>query len=243
MSKADQHEPSGHISDEQAVFLNEWQTYRKVVDHNYMFHQEVYAHLHRILLEQPVQPFRFLDIACGDASATINALRGTSITHYYGVDLSKPALEIARGSLSALDCPVTLENRDFVEALVDWRDPVDVIWIGQSLHHLVTPAKLAFMREIRRVLSEPGVFLIWEPTLLEGEDRDGWIARFDRVSRPLWSALSEAEWTAMLSHSRIADYQESSSRWLSLAREAGFNSARELFVAPTALARVYVFTA
>jgi SAM-dependent methyltransferase len=236
-----QPESSTYGPDEQTVFLNQWQTYRKVIAHNYMFHREVYGLLHRILLDDFMKPFRFLDIACGDASATINALRGTSIKHYYGIDISKPALAIARESLAALGCSVTLENRDFVEALAEWRIPVDVIWIGQSLHHLLTPAKLALMREVRRMLRESGVFLIWEPTTIEGEDRDGWVRRFETVSRPLWSSLSEVEWIAMLSHVRAADHPESSLRWLSLAHEAGFSSAREIFVAPTALARVYLF--
>jgi SAM-dependent methyltransferase len=241
MTNHGQPESLKHGPDEQALFLDQWQTYRKVIVHNYMFHREVYDLLHRTLIEDVVKLFRFLDIACGDASATINALRGTSIRHYYGIDISKPALAIARKSLAALGCSVTLENRDFVEALAEWRDPVDVIWIGQSLHHLVTPAKLALMQEVRRVLRESGVFLIWEPTTIEGEDRDGWVTRFETVSRPLWSSLSEVEWTAMLSHIRAADHPESSSRWLSLAHEAGFSSAREIFVAPTALARVYLF--
>ncbi len=99
------------------------------------------------------------------------------------------------------------------------------------------------MRDVRSVLRCPGIFLIWEPTTIEEEDRDGWVARFETVSRARWSALSGDEWTAMLTHVRAADYPESSSRWLSLGHEAGFQNARELFIAPTGLARVYSFQA
>ena len=51
-----------------ALFEREWLTYRKMVDNNYTFHREAYGELHRVLADDAVQPFRFLDIACGDAS-------------------------------------------------------------------------------------------------------------------------------------------------------------------------------
>ncbi len=137
-----------------ALFQREWQTYRKVVDNNYMFHREVYGAMHRVLVEERSGPYRFLDIGCGDASATVGALLNTSVSHYYGVDLSAPALALARDALQALDCPFTLTRSDFVEALSGWSEPrVDVIWIGQSLHHLQGDAKLAFMRQLLSSLS------------------------------------------------------------------------------------------
>ena len=78
------------------VFQDEWQVYRKMVDENYLFHREAYAALHDILTEESDLPFRFLDIACGDASATVGALRKTAVAHYHGIDLSTPALDLAR---------------------------------------------------------------------------------------------------------------------------------------------------
>ena len=70
-----------------ALFQQQWQLYRKFVDNNYFYHREVYGQLHRILVEEAVQPFRFLDIACGDARATVDALKGTRVAHYHGIDV------------------------------------------------------------------------------------------------------------------------------------------------------------
>ena len=64
-----------------ALFQHLWQLYRKFVDNNFFYHREVYARLHRILVDEAVQPFRFLDIACGDARATVEALKGTRVAH------------------------------------------------------------------------------------------------------------------------------------------------------------------
>src|SRR5436190_492829 len=169
-------------------FRVEWPTYRKVIDNNYMFHREIYERLRGLLADEAPRPFRFLDLACGDASATVGALRGTLISQYHGIDISGPALEIARRALAVLACRVRLEQRDLLAALACWREPFDVAWIGQSLHHFRAPEKLELMRAIRRIVGGDGLFLIWEPTCLSGEDREDWVDRFE-ASRPLWSAL------------------------------------------------------
>jgi SAM-dependent methyltransferase len=91
------------------LFQYQWQLYRKFVDNNYFYHREVYGQLHRILVDEVVQPFRFLDIACGDARATVETLRGMRVAHYYGIDLSQAALELASKALKLLGCPVTLD--------------------------------------------------------------------------------------------------------------------------------------
>jgi SAM-dependent methyltransferase len=226
-----------------SFFEQQWQIYRKFVDNNYFYHREVYCQLHRILVDEVDRPFRFLDIACGDARATVDALKGTQVAHYYGIDLSQTALDLARESLAALACPVTLDHRDFVEVLRDRSEPVDVVWIGLSLHHLLAPAKLTLMREIRSVVGERGLFLIYENTSPDDEDRDAWLLRWERQSQPLWTALTPEDYEAMRAHVRANDFPETTSRWHSLGHEAGFDRVRELFVSPTDLFRMYCFEA
>ena len=125
-----------------AIFQREWRLYRIIVDHNYLFHREACGRLRQVLLKGAARPFRFLDLACGDASATAGALKGMEIASYCGVDLSADALDLAGAALADVDCPISLHEGDFVEALADWAEPVDVIWVGLSLHHLRAPAKL-----------------------------------------------------------------------------------------------------
>ena len=52
------------------------------------------------------------------------------------------------------------------------REPVDVVWIGLSLHHLRTAEKLAVLRAIRTILGEDGHLFIYEATSPDSEDRD-----------------------------------------------------------------------
>jgi len=80
------------------MFEKNWQRYRTVMANNLMYHREVYSELHRIIINEAPRPFRFLDIACGDASCTVKCLKGTAVASYHGIDLSQPALDLARTS-------------------------------------------------------------------------------------------------------------------------------------------------
>lgn len=86
-------------SDEQAMFNRQLAIYRQIVGANLMFHREVYTLLRTLLRDQIQRPFSFLDIACGDASASAAAFRYSSIARYYGIDLSSASLEIAKEEL------------------------------------------------------------------------------------------------------------------------------------------------
>jgi len=97
------------------------------------------------------------------------------------------------------------------------------------------------MRKVERLLPPDGLFLIWEPTCFEGEDREGWMERF-RQMRPQWPAISDEEFADFDSHHRASDYAETASAWKGMAGEAGFEQAEELFTAPNQLARVYLFS-
>lgn len=239
-------EPTGTAQDplrpRHELFQRQWQIYRILVAENYLFHREVAARLRQVLLEEAPRSFRFLDLACGDASAVATALYGAPIASYHGVDLSAAALALAAENLAVLDCPVTLEQRDFAAAVRDWPKQEDVVWIGLSLHHLPTAGKLEVMRAVRRIVGESGLFLIYEDACPDGESREAWLARWD-AQRPLWTAYDDDAWQAITSHVHDEDFPESDSGWRTLGREAGFGQVDQLFAAPTDLLRMYRFRA
>jgi SAM-dependent methyltransferase len=185
---------------------------------------------------------RFDSAGALDASVTVEALMGTQIAHYYGIDFSQAALDLARNNLESLACPITLDNSDFVEAVRDLPRPADVAWIGLSLHHLLTPAKLALMCRMRSIVGDSGLFLIYEDASPDGEDRDAWLLRWDG-QKPTWTTFTSEEWDAITAHVHSADFPETTSQWHSLGCEAGFSKVRELFVSPTDLFRMYCFEA
>jgi SAM-dependent methyltransferase len=226
--------------DSQAMFNKHLATYRKIVGENLMFHHEVYGLLHNLLSQEMLKPFTFLDIACGDAVASAAALKGSAIDHYYGIDLSLQSLELARESLKALPCPVDLRCCDFVEAMADWSEAVDVVWIGMSLHHLQSEGKVRLMKNVHDTLTQNGLFLIWEPTPLDGESRVEWLDRFSTY-RIVWGAITDEEFATMLAHMTLADFPESADTWKAMGRQAGFSNAEQIFLMPNRLGRVFQF--
>jgi hypothetical protein len=226
---------------DQSYFLTGWRIYRKVLDLNYMQHREVYDTLRDAVSAAP-PGFAFLDIACGDAAETARVLADSSIGRYAGIDISRPALDIAARELAGLGCPVRLIERDLREALAEWREPVEVAWLGQSLHHFQPAEKRAIMRDLRRAVVPGGAFMLWEPTLLEGEDRRGWLGRL-AARRPHWPEIADDEWRVVYDHCAASDFPETDADWRAMAHEAGFRNGRVVYSAPSSISRVFRFEA
>jgi SAM-dependent methyltransferase len=228
--------PSAHM------FQDQWRIYRKVVDNNYLFHREAYECLSRVLKSEVGRPFHIVDIACGDASATVAALRGTSVARYTGIDLSRPALALAAENLAAAPYPFQLHHADFRTGLADVEGSIEVVWIGLSLHHLKRNEKLGFMQVVRSRLAEGGLLVLYENAGPNGDTREEWMDRWDG-QRPDWHAFDAQDWQTITAHVHEFDFPETSAVWHDLGRAAGFAPVRELYVSPTDLFRVYAFGA
>lgn len=237
------HTPTQPIPDPEAMrlFERQWALYRKIVDHDYLYHREAGAAIRRALAAREAAAPRLLELACGDASMTVRALTDLPIAHYHGVDLSAAALDLAAANLERLGCDSTLDQRDYVEAMQQFDAPVDVVLISLSLHHLETDAKGELMRAARCALGADGLFLVYEPASPDGEDREGYMERFERTCHPGWSTLTAEEWRDAWDHVRENDLVETASAWLGLGQEAGFSRADPLFVSPDDLYRMFRF--
>lgn len=237
----DQFAPEGAVIDAAALaqFQQHWTTYRKLIDHDYLSHREVSRILHETLAEVFTSPFRFLDIACGDASMIGATLRGTAVRHYQGIDLSEAALELAAANLAEAPYEVELDHRDFVDALLHGKITADAAWCSLSVHHLATDDKRRLMSAVRSAVGPRGLFLLYEPTSLANENRPAYLDRFEQINRPLWKVLTPAEWDQIWNHVTTCDFPETAEMWCRLGREAGFATALEVFTDPTSLYCMY----
>jgi Methyltransferase domain len=234
-----QFQRGGEVVDEPALeqFQKQWTTYQKVVDADGLSHKAVGELLHDTLNQTFVKSFSFLDIACGDASQMRQALPGTKIRQYHGIDLSEPALELAANNLKDMPFEVELDHCDFVEALSKRPGPADTAWCSLSIHHLQTDEKLHLMRAVHDATST--MLMIYEPTRQDGESRDQYLDRFKRVNRPAWTMLTDEEWAQVNHHVTTCDFPEAADTWLELGRNAGFSAARQIFLDPTGFYRVF----
>ncbi len=232
-------QPDGKVTDEEALeqFQRQWATYQKLIYSNGLSHHEAGRVLHGVLAEKFIKPLRFLDIACGDASQIAGVLVDLPVRHYHGIDLSKPALELAAKNLQQMPFEVVLDHRDFVEAIMKRDEPTDVTWCSLSIHHLQRDEKLRLFHAIRE--STTSVFMIYEPTSLDGESRDQYMERFCRVFQKEMSMLNPDEWAQLKQHVTSCDFPERASGWLDLGKEAGFSSSKQIFSDPTNFLRLY----
>jgi SAM-dependent methyltransferase len=238
-----QFSPGGAVVDAAALnqFQQQWATYGKLVSENSLSHREVTGMLHATLTDEFASPINFLDIACGDASIMPVALRNVPVRHYHGIDLSQPALELAAANLDELPCEVDLDQQDFFEALTRRTEHADAAWCSLSIHHLATDNKFDVLKAIRDALGGGGIFLLYEPTCIDGEDRAGYLDRFRRTNLQLWDYLSETEWEQIWEHVSTCDFPESAADWFEIGRAAGFSSGRQMFTDPTDLYRLFRF--
>lgn len=228
----------GDVVDAAAMeqFHKQWGAYQKLVDSDVLSHRAVSRILHEAVLAL-ARPFSFVDIACGDASLTKAALTGAPVTHYHGIDLSEPAIELAAANLQGMPFETDLDHEDFVVALEDRSEPADIAWCGLSMHHLETGQKLELLRAIHG--STAAFLMIYEPARRDGEDRESFIDRYLATQKSRWSMLSPAEWDQIAQHIATCDLPETASGWLELGREAGFSRAQDLFADPTDTLRVF----
>ncbi len=216
------------------IFLKQWSLYRKVVDSDLMSHRSFYAQLRRTVEHRPAG-WTFLDLACGDASATLQALRGLPVGFYSGVDLAPQAVELAIQNLRASGLPGDVKQADFRHFRQDPDRLWDVIFIGFSFHHLVGEEKIDFARLLRPAVAPGGDWIFLEPIRIAGESREEYMLRWKAEFDQHWTAFSQEERTAIWEHVSTCDHPESLERFEEIARLAGFNEIECLGTDPTGL--------
>lgn len=215
-------------SEEVKQFFDQWEIYRKVVEHNYLHHREAYAAVSASLRGIPA-PFSFVDLGAGDASWTGPSLVPCRLSRYEAVDLSAVALALAEHNLQALDCAKIFTQSDFFAYLKDRTEPCDILFIGLSLHHLQEPDKRVFFSHARRLLSERGRLIFYEPIREPEETRDAVLARWWEDACQ-WAELTLEELQKVKNHVFGYDYPEPLELFQEMAAEAGFRDSQVRYV-------------
>lgn len=239
------HQPpqDGDTASIQAFFDAQWKLYQKLMRHDYLFHTEAYAALHRFLVDNFTKPFSFLDLGCGDAAYSVKALRHTLINHYEGVDLSDVALAGARKNLAELPVEKKFTIGNFHEDVTTRKTPSDAVLIGLSLHHLHTEGKADFMKRCHPILRPGGAFLVFDPCCAEGEIRDAFVKRWWPHCQKEWKELTPEELKLVHDHIMTCDFPESPSTLEGFARKAKFSRTETVWKSPDGFYAMLAFLA
>lgn len=213
------------MSEQSAVeFFKAWETYKKVVAGNHMFHREIGDELKAALRERFAgRPFSLLDLGCGDAATLAPLLQGFAIASYKGVDLSPAALALARNNLAFLRCPVELAEADMMRALAE-SAARDVIYSSFAVHHLPTMAKGDFFALAAQRLEPGGELLLVDVVRDEGQSLSDYYDRYCEWLRNSWTDLEPAEREQVCDHLTHNDMPEPYSVLRAQAEAAGLEA-------------------
>lgn len=212
----------------QDFFSQQWSLYQKLLQYNYMSHQQFYAALHQ-WLRQSTRPFRMLELGCGDASLTCKALLGTAVSEYVGVDLAAPALALATENL------INFADRnpgftshvyqgDFRQWLPTHQASYDLILASFSLHHLTLAEKGELFAQIHAHLQPSGQFLLLDVMRRAEEDRPAYLQRYLGHMRQAWTQLQPQELEFLRQHIEACDFPETLAELNTLAQHQGFET-------------------
>lgn len=215
------------MSDTSATaFFDTWQTYRKVVAANYMYHVEIKADIARILQARFAgRPFAFLDLGCGDAATIAPVLAQMNVSRYKGVDLSEAALAHAADNLKSLSCKVDLVHQDILAALAADTTSYDVIYSSFALHHLAIDEKARFFERVAQRLVPQGVFILIDVVREAEESLPAYLDHYcDWIAKD-WRSLDAGELAAICDHVKGNDRAETFADLRRLAAAAGLPDA------------------
>lgn len=214
-------------------FGKQWQIYQKVLNNNYMGHREIYRVLHSFLVNYFQKPFKLLDLGCGDASFTSKALLNTSISSYHGVDLSIPALEIAKENLAIIHCDTTLIPGDFSQlgSVLNSKqqNTFDAILMSFALHHQNIEQKYYFIEQLYHLLTNDGIFILIDIVRQQQEDRATYIQRYLDAVQQDWSLLTQEEYSMVEEHISSSDFPETQATLQEISEKIGFTRLECLY--------------
>lgn len=223
------------------IFVKNWSIYKKIIENDNMSHEAGYSKLKKIIMDEIPGPFSFVDLACGDAHYSSIILEETNAKTYTGLDISEQALSFARDNFSGSQIESNFIRADFINFAEHIEKEADVIWVGFSVHHLDTTKKLEFMSNVREVLADGGIFMLYEPILLEGEDLGQYYLRFKKTFDKYWRGLDTEESEYLLEHVRETERPETTHDWIALGKEAGFADADKVFSERTGLYEIFKY--
>lgn len=211
-------------------FSERWNVYKNLIRNNYLYHYDIHSCLHKILAGHfSPTPFSLLDLGCGDASFIANTLKGTTVSRYYGIDLSEVALNEGEKNLKESGFKSTLLCGNVAESIVRLQGDFDAIVCGYSLHHLTIQEKDAVFSHCRRVLRDGGLLLIYDIIRKRNEPRDEYLERYWNISERFWTRISKEEMAIIKAHALESDFPEDADYFLNQARKYGFKRVETFY--------------
>lgn len=210
------------------LFERQWQTYRRVVDNDWMEHRGVTAAAAAALRSwtdrhpERSGEARLLDLGCGDLALMGPVFSALPLGCYVGVDLTEQVLPLARESLGPVSFEAEFHHADVDNFIRTRAGEFDLIHASLVLHHLSDEEKGAFLSALRDRVRSDGAF-VWADVFREpDEPRAEYVSRYaDRIRRD-WSVLDHEAREAIVTHMSTFDFPADRVAIVGAARQAGW---------------------
>ena len=210
------------ILDDVKIFFEKQSVYKKIVDHDYTGHKEIYQQIHNFIKENFKQDFSLLDLGCGNSAYIAKALKNTQIKSYLGIDLSPLSLQLAKENIKPLTCKATFLAENFSSFIENTTETFDIIFMGLSLHHLFFNQKEKFLIKLHSLITKAGVIIVFDTFLNENESRADYLVRWHNLCYNSWVKLTSEEKKSIEDHVTKSDYPETFSTLQIMGQKAGF---------------------
>ncbi len=187
-----------HHQADLSIFLEQWNIYQTIIEHNYMFHAEIIDRVKK-RLKTYRQP-HVLDLGCGDAYIISQCIEQEQSIHYTGVDSSDMPLQYAVQNFQHSQAEVELINKDILSALDEVTQSFDVVLSGYSIHHLTSQEKKRCFKSIAGLLNPDGVFIFYDVEMNQQESRDEYLQRACQVFNQTWPVFNGEQQKSISAH-------------------------------------------
>ena len=210
------------------LFERQWDTYRSIIDNDWMEHRDLtaacVAALQSWMAEHPERHGRaaMADLGCGDLALMGPVFQALPLGSYVGVDLTQQVLPMAGRALRSACFPTRFVCADVTDFIESTDEDFDLVHAALVLHHLDDDQKVRFLSALRRRIRPGGAFL-WADVFCEpGESRPDYASRYaDRIRRD-WRSISAEDREAIVTHMRTYDFPADRVAIVASARQAGW---------------------
>ncbi len=213
-----------HKNEEIQKFFEGWELYKKVIENNYMVHNEVIEILTERLGVFSFDDLSVLELGCGDAYTISRVMESINVYKYCGIDLSKIALEFAEENLRNIVDSHNFIIGDMVTELNNISEKYDVVLAGYSLHHLERDAKKQVLHDCKNRLNRNGKLLVYDLVFETTEDPEQFLTRCVQHFEKNWMKMTNEQHIMIREHVLKQDIPESLPNWQELALKSGFKN-------------------
>lgn len=211
------------------LFEQRWQTYRSVVDHDWMEHRGLAgaceAALTAWFTDHPDRRgrARLLDLGCGDLAQMAPVFRTLPLGDYVGVDITEQVLASARAALGPVHFTAEFHHADVRTFAETPGAAFDLVHAALVLHHLADAEKEEFLTALRRRIHPEGAFL-WADVFREpGESVPEYASRYAARIRRDWTTLDHESREALVTHMSTCDFPADRAAIVETAQRCGWH--------------------